>query len=119
MNSENIFSNNNILPFQICERCKASKASFKCLQCAPFHYFCSNCDTFLHSIQTKMNHNRIRLDKNNMNEKNQNINNDNNYKSNNNYFSSTNDITFKKNFSSKNYTEEYVNQLNKSNLFHL
>ena len=116
MNSENIFSNNNILPFQICERCKASKASFKCLQCAPFHYFCSNCDTFLHSIQTKMNHNRIRLDKNNMNEKNQNINNDNNYKSNNNYFSSTNDITFKKNFSSKNYTEEYVNQLNNIHL---
>jgi hypothetical protein len=63
-----------------------------------------------------MNHNRIRLDKNNMNEKNQNINNDNNYKSNNNYFSSTNDITFKKNFSSKNYTEEYVNQLNNIHL---
>ena len=116
MNSGNIFSNDNILPFQICERCKASKANFKCLQCSPFHYFCSNCDTFLHSIQTKMIHNRISLDKNNMNDKKQNINNDYNYNSNNYNFSSTNDNTFKKGFLNKNYTEEYVNQLNNIHL---
>ena len=113
MNTENIFSNKN--SFKICERCKGSKAVFQCLQCVPFHYFCNNCDTFLHSISIKMNHNRILIDKNYKNDNSNNYINNNNIQDN--IISSSNPIIKNNNIANnKNYSQDYINELNNIHL---
>lgn len=44
-----------------CERCKAETAAHHCDLCQPFHYFCSKCDTTIHSFPSKSTHSRINV----------------------------------------------------------
>ena len=49
MNSSNI---------ELCNRCKTKQVEFFCKDCSPFNKFCSNCDTFIHSLPSKREHQR-------------------------------------------------------------
>lgn len=42
----------------ICERCKIKTAVFNCQICRPFHSFCSECDSLVHSLPSKQTHQR-------------------------------------------------------------
>ena len=63
--------NNNINPdiknYKLCERCKSSQALLQCQSCSPFQFFCSNCDTIVHSLPSKLSHQRIPLNNININ----------------------------------------------------
>ena len=50
--------NSNIQSQQLCNRCKVKQGEYFCNECSPFNIFCSNCDTFIHSLPSKRNHNR-------------------------------------------------------------
>ena len=50
--------NSNIQSQQLCNRCKVKQGEYFCNECSPFNFFCSNCDTFIHSLPSKRNHNR-------------------------------------------------------------
>lgn len=43
----------------LCNRCKVKQGEFSCGECSPFNTFCANCDTYVHSLPSKRNHNRI------------------------------------------------------------
>ena len=49
MNSSNI---------ELCNRCKIKEVEFFCKDCSPFNRYCSNCDTFIHSLPSKREHHR-------------------------------------------------------------
>ena len=42
----------------LCNRCRIKQGEFFCNECSPFNIFCSECDTFIHSLPTKRNHQR-------------------------------------------------------------
>ena len=50
--------NTNIQSQQLCNRCRVKKGEYFCNECNPFNIFCSNCDTFIHSLPSKRNHQR-------------------------------------------------------------
>ena len=50
--------NSNIQSQQLCNRCKVKQGEYFCNECSPFNIFCSNCDTFIHSLPSKRYHNR-------------------------------------------------------------
>ncbi len=50
--------NSNIQSQQLCNRCKVKQGEYFCNECSPFNIFCSNCDTFIHSLPSKRNHQR-------------------------------------------------------------
>src|SRR5277367_3278835 len=56
-----IFKNNKMLGREnlssttYCSRCKIKEADFVCELCAPYKNFCSNCDGYVHSMNTKRN----------------------------------------------------------------
>ena len=66
-----------------CERCKSSLATIFCEECKPFQYFCDQCDTAVHNIISRKNHNRENLSLidyySNQNTNNKNINKNNKY----------------------------------------
>jgi hypothetical protein len=39
-----------------CERCQTENANIICKECQPFHYFCSRCDSIVHSMRVKSSH---------------------------------------------------------------
>ena len=39
-----------------CERCQTENANIVCKECQPFHYFCSRCDSIVHSMRVKSSH---------------------------------------------------------------
>ena len=43
-------------PFFKCERCQIESAKIVCQVCQPFHYFCSRCDSIVHSMRVKSSH---------------------------------------------------------------
>ena len=43
---------------QLCERCQSEPASIQCQSCQPFHLFCQRCDSLIHSMKLKSNHQR-------------------------------------------------------------
>ena len=47
---------------EVCARCKVKVADFKCNNC--LSSFCAGCDTYLHSLPTKLNHQRIFINPN-------------------------------------------------------
>ena len=46
----------------ICERCKNNKSNLFCEECQPFHNYCNQCDTAVHSLPSRTNHHRIKID---------------------------------------------------------
>ena len=42
-----------------CQRCQNKEASLQCMNCTSFRNLCQTCDTFVHSLPTKKNHNRL------------------------------------------------------------
>ena len=42
-----------------CQRCQNKEATLQCMNCTSFRNLCQNCDTFVHSLPTKKNHNRL------------------------------------------------------------
>lgn len=64
-----------------CERCKAKIADFKCENCIRF--FCANCDSFVHSLPSKIGHKRIFINTSFIQNKNLNSNNSSNLPNNN------------------------------------
>ncbi len=42
----------------LCNRCRIKQGEFFCNECTPFNMFCAECDTFIHSLPTKRNHQR-------------------------------------------------------------
>ena len=44
-----------------CRRCRSNPTEIMCKECYPFIYFCLNCNTNLHSMQSKQNHKVIHL----------------------------------------------------------
>ena len=64
-----------------CERCKAKIADFKCENCIRF--FCANCDSFVHSLPSKIGHKRTFINTSFIQNKNLNSNNSSNLPNNN------------------------------------
>ena len=55
-NGKNIKENkyDNILTIpEKCRRCRSNPPEIMCKECYPFIYFCLNCNTNLHSMQSK------------------------------------------------------------------
>ena len=44
-----------------CERCQIEFANIICQSCQPFHYFCSRCDSIVHSMRVRVSHIRQNL----------------------------------------------------------
>ena len=44
-----------------CERCQIGLANTICQSCQPFHYFCSRCDSIVHSMRVRASHIRQNL----------------------------------------------------------
>ena len=44
-----------------CERCQKDQANIICQACQPFHYFCSRCDSIVHSMRIRLSHTRQNL----------------------------------------------------------
>lgn len=60
INNKNPYTENNIT----CQRCGINPASIFCEQCKPFHKFCNQCDTAVHELSQRKQHQRIPLNKN-------------------------------------------------------
>ena len=48
----------------LCNRCKTAPGNIACQECSPFNIFCTNCDTYIHSLPSKRQHNRVCLSPN-------------------------------------------------------
>ena len=105
---------------EVCVRCKLKSADFKCEECQCL--FCSECDTFIHSIPSKVNHDRIFISDNikelpnnnqyNFNSKN-NFNNDSNNQINSMNISNINKLP--EYYSSGFNTQRLINDINENN----
>ena len=60
LNHENIQKLSNLTS---CERCKNNQSTLFCEQCKPFHYYCNQCDTSVHSLPSRINHQRTAINK--------------------------------------------------------
>ena len=61
-NDEKEIKSNNILSKpEKCIRCRFNPVEIMCKECYPFIYFCSNCSQNLHSVNSKQNHQIIKL----------------------------------------------------------
>ena len=66
-NNEEIFLNQFTLQktaiknTTLCERCKINKCKLFCEECQPFHNYCNQCDTAVHELPSRSNHNRIQI----------------------------------------------------------
>ena len=107
---------------KICERCKSENAVFYCEECSPFHNFCKRCDSIIHSLSIKINHQRknlINIPESNSNIKyisndlNSNISNNVNNLNLNNNNNSCENIINQNNELNQLYTNEYVTELKK------
>ena len=105
---------------EVCARCKLKIADFKCEECQCL--FCSECDTFIHSIPSKVNHDRIFISQSlkqlpNNNQFNFNLQNNLN-NNNNNQFNSVNISNINKSndyYSSGFNTQRLINEINDNN----
>ena len=50
---------------QQCQRCHSTEPTIYCSNCEPFHLFCHHCDSVIHSVSIKSNHQRTTLSQTN------------------------------------------------------
>jgi hypothetical protein len=46
-----------------CERCKINEVNFMCIDCKPINFFCTKCDSIVHTLPSKKQHKREFYDK--------------------------------------------------------
>ena len=61
-NNENKQINKEIIA---CDICKNNEGEYECQECSNFKILCEKCDNYIHSMESKSNHNRKKIMKNN------------------------------------------------------
>ena len=67
-----IIENNTTNSSDICERCKNAPVSLVCPECTPFHNYCKKCDSIVHELPSRINHQRSTVQNSNESENKQN-----------------------------------------------
>ena len=100
-NNENKQINKEIIT---CDICKNNEGEYECQECLNFKILCENCDNYIHSMESKSNHNRKKIIQDN----NINLNIQSNFEDNNDINTNKNSYNIKKKTSpiTNNYLEQ-------------
>ena len=66
--NNNLFNNENKQinkEINTCDICKNNEGEYECQECSTFKILCSNCDNYIHSMESKSSHNRKKIMQNN------------------------------------------------------
>lgn len=62
--NNNLFNNENKQinkEINTCDICKNNEGEYECQECSTFKILCSNCDNYIHSMESKSSHNRKKI----------------------------------------------------------